>query len=291
MFGYVIPNEKKLGEQARAQYRSDYCGLCRRLGKRYGFAARFLVSYDMAFLYGLLAAQEPEGERSLCRCPAHPFCRQSCRNPDSALDFCADVSVLLSCWKLRDNVADGGWWKRLGSRLLLRLFRRAFIRAEARQPEFAAQIAQQMDRLRHLEQERCAGIDRPADTFGVLLQGCAHCDDAATQRILRQILYHTGRYLYLVDALDDLKDDCAKDCYNPLRFRYHVENGALCEQEKTEFLQSVDHSIGMAASALELLNCQSHRDILENIIYRGMPAVLKSVAAGSFRKKRNRSDK
>ena len=292
MFGYVIPIEKKLSPQAQEQYRADYCGLCRCLGKQHGFFCRFLVSYDVTFLYALLSARQAAKPAEPCHCPAHPFCKKQCRREDSLLIFCADVSVLLFCWKLRDNLADDGFWNRMASRFFLRLFRRAFARAEKRQPEFAALIAKQMDKLRQLEQAQCASIDRPADTFATLLQGCAEgCQDASAKRILRQLLYHTGRYLYLVDALDDLKKDCADGCYNPLRYRYHVEDGALAEPDKEEFVQSVDYSVGMAASALELLDCASHRELLENIIYYGMPAVLKSVGAGKFRKKRNRSDK
>ena len=41
MFGYVIADLGRLTEAQRLRYHSVYCGLCRALGKRCGFAARF----------------------------------------------------------------------------------------------------------------------------------------------------------------------------------------------------------------------------------------------------------
>ena len=292
MFGYVIPYDKTLPEAAKNEYKADYCGLCRCLGKRYGFPARFLVSYDITFLYALLAAAAPVQPQKACFCPANPFCKKKCRQADKNMEFAADVCVCVSIWKLRDTVLDAKGWKRLGARLLLLLLRRKGRRAEQRLPEFSRLTSAQMDNLHALEQENCPSIDRVADTFATLLQGCAQgTEDKRTQRILSQLLYHTGRYLYLIDALDDLSDDVREHNYNPLQFRYCLENGQLRETDKTELLESIDCSIGMAAAALELLDCQSHRALLENIIYYGMPSVMKGVAAGVFRKRKNRSNK
>jgi hypothetical protein len=123
MFGYVIPYRKTLSETAQEEYRADYCGLCRCLGKRYGFPARFLVSYDGAFLCALLLAQEDTAPAPRCFCPAHPFCRKRCAVQNAPMEFAADVSVLLMCWKLRDTVADGGFFSRKAAHMALLLLR------------------------------------------------------------------------------------------------------------------------------------------------------------------------
>ena len=54
MFGYVRPLRAELKVKTLEQYQAAYCGLCRTLGKEFGFAARFTVSYDLVFLYLLL---------------------------------------------------------------------------------------------------------------------------------------------------------------------------------------------------------------------------------------------
>ena len=78
MFGYVRPLRGELKVRALEQYQADYCGLCRSLGKHFGFAARFTVSYDLLFLYLILSGTEPEAERSRCRCPAKPWRCRAC---------------------------------------------------------------------------------------------------------------------------------------------------------------------------------------------------------------------
>ena len=53
MFGYIRPQKGELLVREFEQYRGVYCGLCKQLGKSYGFAARMTLSYDCTFL-GLL---------------------------------------------------------------------------------------------------------------------------------------------------------------------------------------------------------------------------------------------
>ncbi len=57
MFGYVIPLHSTLSQEARKRYKAAYCGLCCALQKHYGFRSRFLVNYDMTFLYFLLSKE------------------------------------------------------------------------------------------------------------------------------------------------------------------------------------------------------------------------------------------
>lgn len=286
MFGYVLPRTDKLSEEGKKRYRAAYCGLCRCLKEHYGFRCRFLVNYDMTFLYFLLrrdALEPPEK----CFCPARVFCKKDCLPPDEAMDFAADVSVLLAYQKLRDAVHDGGFFRRIAARAGLLLYRQADRRAARRQPETAVFFTRQLELLWALEDENCPSIDRTADAFARLLEGCVSPQTPPAEgRAMKLLLYHVGRYLYLADALEDLPKDCRADRYNPLRFRYALRDGALTQEDKKEYLDTVEASIGMAASALELLPMQADRaEILRNIVYFGLPSVLHSVAAGTFRKR------
>ena len=91
--------------------------------------------------------------------------------------------------------------------------------------------------------------------------------------------------MYLADALDDLEKDVKSDSYNPLRYRFTLQDGKLSPADKAALLETIDASIGLAASALELLSPRADGAILTNIIYYGLPAVLHSVAQGTFRKR------
>ena len=290
MFGYVLPRRDKLNQEAQDRYRAAYCGLCRCLQKRYGFGARFFVNYDMTFLYFLLARGEAK-PAGACFCPARCIKKKQCLPADDAMEYAADLTVLLSYWKIRDTKRDSGFWKRMGAQALLGFYRRAYRKAADRRPTADKLFAEQLERLEVLEQGRCASIDRSADAFAALLRNCTEpLQDEKERRITQLLLYHVGRYLYLVDALEDLPKDVASDHYNPLRYRYCVENGALCAEDKAALLETIEGSISMAASALELLPSTPNREILENMIYYGFPAVLYSVAEGSFRKRGKRHE-
>ena len=115
MFGYVLPRRDRLSEEAQVRYHAAYCGLCRALKLEYGFAARFLVNYDMTFLYFLLREGDPACP-GRCFCPARPWCRKACLPEDGAMRYAADLSVLLSWWKLLDARRDSRGPRRLAAK-------------------------------------------------------------------------------------------------------------------------------------------------------------------------------
>lgn len=285
MFGYVLPREDKLSEQEKLRYRAAYCGLCRTLKKHYGFFARFLVNYDMTFLYFLLQNEENR-QMERCFCPARVICKKDCLPSDAAMEFAADMSVLLSCWKLRDAQRDGNFVHRLSAGAALLIYKKSWRRAAEKHPEADRVFEQQLQKLQCLEDEHCPSIDRTADAFASLLRVCAaFCQDDNTRKAAEVLLYHVGRFLYLADALEDLPKDNRSGNYNPLRYRFQLQDGMLTVEDKKQLLETADASIGMAASALELLPKTEDFGILKNIIYVGLPTVLAGIAEGIFRKK------
>ncbi len=288
MFGYVIPINSKLTEEGRRRYKAAYCGLCGTLKKRYGFSARFLVNYDMTFLYFLLSKEQGR-DITGGSCPLKPFCKVDCLPCDPVMEYAADLTVLLSFHKLADTIQDSGRGKRLGARLCLWLYRRAYRRAAALHPGEDELFCRQLTLLSALEEQNCCSIDEVADTFATLLKGCASQQETLSeQRILETLLYHVGRYLYLADALEDLPGDVKHHRYNPLALRYEVTGGKLSEADRDQLVDTVEASVSIAASALELLPYKGDREILENIIYEGLPTVLRSICNGSFRKRRSK---
>ena len=97
----------------------------------------------------------------------------------------------------------------------------------------------------------------------------------------QQLLYHVGRFIYLVDALDDLPGDCKRGSYNPA-LRFSLQDGALTPADRAQLLATIHASIGMVSAALELLEVNSGGALLHNIIYEGLPGVLQAVDAGKF---------
>lgn len=286
MFGYVRPRRDLLKQTELEDYRAAYCGLCRSLGKRYGFAARFLVNYDMSFLYLLRSSAARAAEAKACWCPARVCGKKNCAVDDAGFAPVAACTVILCVEKLRDNIRDKGFFRSIPDRLAALLYRRAYRRAARALPDFAALTARQLQALHVLEREKSPSIDATADAFARIVAGCAgDLEDPALRRPMEQILYQTGRFLYLADALDDLSEDCRKDAYNPLRYRFRPVDGKLRQEDLQYLSQLTDSSVNLAGAALALLPAQSHAGLLENILYLGLPAVFAAVRAGRFNAK------
>lgn len=284
MFGYVRCAKQELRVRDYDRYYAAYCGVCGHLGKGYGFFSRFLVNYDMTFLYLLLASVKPAAQTTRCWCPARVVCSKPCVDDAALLDYVAAVDVILCRHKLEDNIADSGFFKASAYRFAKLLTARGYRKAKNKLPEFDRLIREHLSVLQLLEQERSGSIDRTADAFAQILSECAGLyDDPAVRRPMAQLLYHVGRFIYLVDALDDLEQDCKTGNYNPLRYRFVPENGKLSAQDSQYMSDILNGSINTCGAALELLPLQTGRELLENILYLGLPLVLKAVQNGEFR--------
>lgn len=287
MFGYVRPCTGRLTQAEHTGYQAAYCGLCRTMGKRHGFLARFCLNYDFTFLVMLLGGGSPQN--APCRrCPAHPFRRRPicCSGPE--LEAAADESLILSYHKLLDDGADRGFFRGLPARLGALLLRRAYRRAARLRPEFDRQVRTCLDELHELERVHAPTMDQAADTFARILQGAAlPTGDRARDRALEQLLYHVGRWIYLLDAWDDLGEDQAAGRYNPIDARFAGAAEAHREQVRT----TLRHSRNLAATAYALAAVSQWDGVLSNILYLGLPAVEELVFAGKWKQARSKQQK
>ncbi len=285
MFGYVRPPLQDLPPEETERFRRVYCGLCHTLGRRYGTAARFILNYDFTFLAMLLSEPE-EGEADEARCLASPVQKRAFLASTAALELAADESVILAYWQLRDGVADHDWLHGLKYRSLSAVLEPAYRRAALFRPGFDRRTREQLSRLSGLERENCPSMDRAADAFAALLGAAAEeADDPVRRRVLGQMLYHLGRWVYLTDAADDLKKDASSGNYNPVALRFGLTDGAWTEESRREFAQTLDHSIHMMATAFELWEFGCWRPILESTVYTGLFRVGKSVLDGTFHRR------
>ena len=288
MFGYVRPAADRLTQEQTDLFRSAYCGLCRTLGRRYGLPARMILNYDLAFLAILLAG----GSGFSCarhRCPVHPIRGCPCGEENPALELAADESVILAWWQLRDAAEDKDKLGGLPARALGLLLTPAYRKAARLRPEFDRTVKGCLEELAALERENCPSMDRAADTFARLLAGAAEEEpDPVRRRVLAQLLYHLGRWIYLTDAADDLAKDQRSGSYNPLPLRFSVQEGKLTEESRQELAQTMDRSVERMAAAFELLECGVWQPVIESVVYAGLYQVGNAVLNGTFHQRPRR---
>ena len=200
--------------------------------------------------------------------------------------------MILTRWQLKDGVADHGFFRSLPYRAALQALGRADRKARARRPGFDERTRTHLEELARLEGERCPSMDRAADAFAVLLAGAAEEEpDPVRRRVLEQLLCHLGRWIYLVDAADDLKKDVKSGSYNPLVYRFHAEGGTLTAEDRAALAATLDSSVRAMAAALELADFGPWRANIESVVYEGLYAVGAAVLNGTFRKGRRRKQR
>jgi len=282
MFGYVRPLKGELKINEFEAYKSVYCGLCHTLAERYGFFARFTVNYDFTFLAMLIrGADSPQLSRK--RCPAPPFRKkQACRDGQS-LDVAADLCVILYYWKIRDSISDEGFFKSTLYRVAALTLKNAYGRAAAFRPEFAETVSDKLSQLSALELENRDSMDAAADCFASLLAACSvYGAGDNDRRVLGQLLYHIGRFIYIADAANDLEEDVKHGRYNPLIGRFALTSGKLGTEAKDYILRTLKLSCVQVALAFELMDDGYYTPVLRNIISLGLPRAAEAVLSGEW---------
>lgn len=290
MFGYVRPSVQDLPEGELNRFRTMYCGLCHTLSRRYGQAARFILNYDFTYL-AILLSDGAAGTEHSGRCYTSPIRKRPYLESTAAMELAADESVILAYWQLRDGIADHAGSAGLKYRAGAQLLESAYRKAAAFQPAFDETVRCQLQLLSRLERENAPSMDQAADTFAVLLSSAAtELKDRTRQRILEQILYHLGRWVYLIDAADDLKKDAESGNYNPVALRYGLENGVWTPESRREFAGTLDHSIHQMAAAFELWDFGVWTPVLQATFYAGLFQVGRAVLDGTFRRHQHRKN-
>ncbi len=289
MFGYVIPCREKLNDCEWTNYRAAYCGLCHTLQQRYGFAARFLLNYDFTMLALLLSQQEQAPCVSCLRCVSGPIKGRQVRARNKGMDAAADISVLLTYWRVKDELADERGLRRIPAMALYVVFYRVFRRARLRYQQLNQRISEQMQVLNQLERDDCASIDRVADCFAQIMVAMVPSDwQDRDRRPLEQLLYQLGRWIYLIDAWDDMERDLRRDRYNPILRRYEIFSAEHYELEKKNIMAHMKNTLiqseNLAISAFHIGRFGYDSSVIENVLCAGLVIVRNAVFSGTWKK-------
>lgn len=302
MFGYVKPYVPTLTVREYELYRAVYCGLCREMGRVTGQLSRITLSYDFCFLaLLLLALSDRQSHTEIVRCPIHAAKKRAVIASHPALSVTSAAAACLVDGKRQDDLTDEKGLHRV--KPYLETFLCAAMRSHLRTNRGKTEIttyassarrytSEGLSHLSALEQGKCDSIERTAQCFGELLAALfAACtayiteDTGAASAILTECGLRAGRFVYFCDAMEDLAEDARRGRYNPLQQLWGtyalsgtVPSPMVCESFRiaaTIDLEGLGH-------AVELLPYPEspYVRILKNIVYAGMPQVVRDIAAG-----------
>ncbi len=275
MFGYIVPEKPEMKIKDYELFRAYYCGVCSSIGRRQGQLKRFLLNYDSAFLAVLLSAVADEKVKILKkRCIAHPLAKRNMISQSAIVDYSSDINIILAYYNLEDKKRDEASFVSTSALIMLK---RTFKRLRKQYAKKCSVMEKLLNDLVKLEKDKCASMDMAAEPFAKLMEEVTAygplCIDDKTEKILRWIGYNLGKWIYLLDAYDDLEKDIKEGNYNPLIYQYGYDNQDITgfrDQIRTKVEFNLTYSLNEIARAFELLEIKTNKDILENIIYLGM---------------------
>ncbi|MCR4593699.1 MAG: DUF5685 family protein [Clostridiales bacterium] len=267
MFGYVKVYKPELKIKDYESYKGVYCTLCKTLGKEYGITSRSLLSFDTTF-YALFILAVTNDELTLCdsRCTFNP-CKKciKAKTESDVFKKAAGLTIILSYFKLLDNISDSQFFKKVLFSLLRPYFAIKVRKAKKRYPEMYELTQDAINKQDEAEKQN-ASVDMAADPTASLLRLLVSMD--SDDEKIHRFAYMLGRVIYLLDAYDDYEKDIRKGCYNPFMDMDNLDELALI---------SVNTSVGEMAKLLNEIKVYRFRDIIENIVLYGFEARLKQI--------------
>ena len=280
MFGYIIVHKPELKVREYETYKASYCGLCRSLKKRHGRIGQMTLSYDMTFLALLLTGlYEPETITGCERCIAHPVNRHHFRQ-NQYFDYAADMNVLLTFYKCLDDWQDE---KNYPKHVISIMLKKDYARISRKYPRQVEAVEAYMRKLNMLESKRETNLDAIAGLTGEMLGEIFSWKDDIWAEELHCLGFYMGKFIYLMDAYEDLEKDLRKKEYNP--FEAMVKNNPKDFDTLSKLI--LTSMMSECSKSFERLPILRHASIIRNILYSGVWSKYEYVQAK--KKKRRKS--
>lgn len=261
MFGYVVVNKSELKFKEFDEYRAYYCGLCNILEQKYNLSGKMTLSYDMTFLYLLLSGlYEPPEKRCQRFCPIHPL--QRCNiavNPIS--EYVADMNVILAYYKAQDDWQDE---RKINKRIFTWRMQKKVEQLKKKYPLKMEHIKNLIDKNTMYEQAKEENLDEMARITGEIMGEIYAYRHDEWESLLRQMGFFIGKFIYIMDAWDDLDEDEKNHRYNVLHYyKKQSRFDEWCGQVMVLMMSE-------CTRAFEMLPILKNVELMRNILYGGV---------------------
>ena len=267
MFGYLQIHKDELKVKEYEAYKSVYCGLCKQLGRDYGFLTRLILSYDCTFYAILLMSLKRSCTGfSDGRCKFNPLkkCKfADCK--DNAYSKASALSVISAYYKVVDDIDDSGFFKRIALKIVKPFFGRRQKKAARRFPEIEIIVSEMMKNQKAAENDELVTIDKAANPTAKMISDLAALEGGndLQKRVLSKFGYQIGRWVYLIDAADDYEKDKKSGNFNPF---------IKADINDKDYINSVlSQSLARAYDAYNLLDIIDFKPIIDNMMLYGFP--------------------
>ncbi len=263
MFGYININRNQLTEESKEAYQAYYCGLCQKLRNNFGAKGQMLLNYDMTFLIVLLTGlYELESQKQEFTCPMHPTRKQTAWL-NEATGYAADMNLLLGYHNLEDDWKDD---KSYTKKALAKILEKDYVNVREKYKRQAEAVETYMEKLKAAEEDKEQNLDVTAGLTGEMMGEIFDWKRDEWSEELHCLSFYMGKFIYLMDAYEDMEKDKKKKQYNPLRLMADQCQGdfeTFCKLMLTSMMSE-------CARSFERLPILTHAYILRNVLYSGV---------------------
>lgn len=256
MFGYIITNVDELTIEEKQQYGACYCGLCKTLKERHGSLGRLVLTYDMTFIVIFLSSLYKKNNKVLTdKCIMHPF-KSHKYWQNEITEYAADMNIILAYYKFIDDwIDDRKLLSLFESKLLISKYEKIKKQYENR----CILIDNYLKELLSIEKSGVLNPDIPANCFGKLAGELFIMKEDEYSEDLRAFGYSLGKFIYIMDACIDLKEDIKHERYNP-----------LIASSSENFHDILNLLMADCIDKYEHLPINRDKKLIENILYSGI---------------------
>lgn len=282
MFGYIKPYKPDLTLGEFEIYKGVYCGLCKQIGKIYNWIYRFSLNYDFAFLaiLSLSTNYSFKGfEKSVCS--FNPLKKKTCLKACDDLSFTTTLGIIMLYYKIKDDIYDSKFFLKFFKKIILFFMKPARKKAIRLYPEIDDILSDAMYKQLDIEDSNNISIDMACDpTSNAMAYIFSTLSENDSQKkVLKKMGYYLGKWVYLIDSLDDLQDDIKNGTYNPFLKKYSLKNYSKDDIIKISNYGNaiLNNVIAELALTYELLDVYRYKSIIDNIIYLGLKNTQKNI--------------
>lgn len=130
------------------------------------------------------------------------------------------MNVLLTYYKCRD---DWDVEKKISALGYSKILQGKNKKLSERYPEKAEKIQRLLRELAEMEKAGEKDIDRMSGCFGRIMEEILAWKSDVWETTLRKMGFYLGKFIYLLDAYDDVEEDVKNGNYNPFSGQYKME--------------------------------------------------------------------
>ena len=289
MFGYVLPDKPNMFMKDYAQYRAFYCGLCKSIGKKCNQVMRFTTNYDITFLNVLYhSIFDVDVEIKEEGCILGPLKKKPIVKDDEYTQVIVDVNNILGHYKCVDDIKDNkSASKWMFDKMILK---KHYKKAKVNLQNIDSLVDSGYAKLRELEAQGCKSVDMVSDPFANIMKGIAkELFNKKYNEAIGDMMYALGKWVYIIDAIDDIDEDYKDKKFNLFLFDYDYIDKKTFLIEKHDELNFILMSCYKdIVDNFNKLKVNKYEGVLTNILWYGIKAKTEEILSRSEKCKRIR---